>query len=180
MERIFSQYQVSLIRQRMTKEDGFATEEEARAFGDNACGAACVKMVLEALGRTDVPSVKELMEEGIRSGFYVEPAGWIHKGLVRLTERYGTVARRLNIKKYPLELGNAIKEGGLVIASVSLEFNPEKRGGHLVVVHGIEFEGDTLKKVYFRDPSGFGQIHSDINGESFLKSWTGNIVIVHE
>ncbi|OGY80000.1 MAG: hypothetical protein A3B74_05065 [Candidatus Kerfeldbacteria bacterium RIFCSPHIGHO2_02_FULL_42_14] len=30
MERIVSQYQVPLIRQRMTKEEGFPTEEEAR------------------------------------------------------------------------------------------------------------------------------------------------------
>lgn len=180
MERIFSQYQVPLIRQRMTKEDGFSTKEEARAFGDNACGAACVKMALEAFGKTDTPSVKELLEEGIRSGFYKEPAGWIHKGLIRLAERYGAVARRLNIRNRPIELGNILKEGGLIIASVSLEFNPERRGGHLVVVNGIELEGDILKKVYFRDPSGFGQLHSDIDGESFLKSWTGNIIVIRE
>lgn len=180
MDRIVSQYQVPLIRQRMTKEDGFATEEEARAFGDNACGAACIKMVLEAFGKTDMPSVKELMEEGIQNGFYKEPAGWIHRGLVRLAERYGTVARRLNIKKHPIELGDLLKEGGLIIVSVSLGFNPERRGGHLVVVHGIEFENNVLKKVYFRDPSGFGQLHYDIDGESFLKSWTGNLVVIRE
>lgn len=180
MEQIFSQYHVPLVRQRMTKDDGFETEEEARSFGNNACGAACVKMALEAFGKTDVPSVKKLMEEGIRSGFYEEPAGWIHKGLIRLAERHGATARRLDIKKHPLELGNYLKKGGLIIASVSLGFNPERRGGHLVVVHGIESEENKLKKVHFRDPSAFGQLHSDIDGESFLNSWTGNIVVVYE
>ncbi len=180
MERIVSQYQVPLIRQRMTKENGFATEEEARAFGDNACGAACVKMILEAFGKTDVPSVKELMEEGMRSGFYEEPDGWLHKGLVRLAERYGATAHRLNIKKHPLELGNYLKKRGLIIASVSLGFTPERRGGHLVIVRGIESEENKLKKVHFRDPSAFGQFHSDIDGESFFNSWTGNIVVVYE
>lgn len=180
MERIVSQHQIPFIRQRMTKEDGFATEEEARTFGDNACGAACMKMALEALAKTGVPSVKELMEEGIHSGFYEEPTGWIHKGLVRLAERHSATARRLNIKKHPLELGKYLKEGGLIIASVSLSFNPERQGGHLVVVHGIELEGNELKRVYFRDPSAFGQLHSDIDGKSFLNSWTGNIVVVYE
>ena len=103
MEKTVSQHQVQLIRQRMTKEDGFATEEEARAFGDNACGAACIKMILEAFAKTGVPSVKELMDEGIRSGFYQEPAGWIHKGLVRLAKQYGSAARHLNIRKHPLD-----------------------------------------------------------------------------
>lgn len=35
----------------MTIDDGFKNEQEALVFGNNACGAACLKMVLESFGK---------------------------------------------------------------------------------------------------------------------------------
>lgn len=174
--RIMSPFEVPLIRQRMTIEDGFRTEQEALEFGNNACGAACLKMAFEALHLSDVPSVKTLMEEGIQRKYYKERVGWIHKGMVKMAQRYGLEGIIENIAHDASKIFNELQRNRLAIVSVSLGFNPEKKGGHLVVVYGAELNGKKLEKVYFRDPSGWGQTHSEIDGDSFAKSSTGNVI----
>lgn len=173
--KIISKYQIPLIRQRMTVEDGFKDEKEALVFGNNACGAACLKMILESFGKKNIPSVKELMEEGMRKGFYLEPTGWIHKGIVQMAKNYRVNAQSAHLKS-PLQIAEILEKNQLIIASVSFAFDESKKGGHLVVVYGIEIKDGKLEKIYFNDPSGWGQTHHVIDGDLFLLCWTGNII----
>jgi ABC-type bacteriocin/lantibiotic exporter with double-glycine peptidase domain len=174
--KITSQYKVPLIRQRMSVQDGFKDEKEALAFGNNACGAACLKMVLEAFGKKNIPTVKKLMEEGSKKGFYSEPDGWLHQGIVRMAKDYGINAQRAHFKT-PWRIAEKIEKNQLIIASVSFTFDKNKRGGHLVVIYGIEIKDGRLEKIYFNDSSGWGQHHHIVDGESFLGSWMGNVIM---
>lgn len=173
------QKEVPLIRQKMSAVDGFNNDDEAIKFGNNACGAACLKMVFESFSLSYTPSVKELMEEGIREKNFKELIGWVHDGLVAMIKKYGLSAERENIFLKPEKIAEKLQENNLIIASVSLGFNQDKRGGHLIVIYGIAMENRRLDQVLFRDPSGWGQTHSSIDSQSFLNSWTGNVIFVN-
>ena len=178
--RAFFQFDVPLVRQRMTVEDGFATPEEALEFGNKACGAACIKMVLDSFG-IESANVKSLMEQGIKKRIFKDSVGWIHKGMVKTLKEHGLDAERTNIFNEPERIIKALKENYLIIASVSLTFNPDKRGGHLVVIYGVQTKGDKdLEKIFFRDPSGWGQAHAEIDADSFLQSWSGNVILARK
>jgi ABC-type bacteriocin/lantibiotic exporter with double-glycine peptidase domain len=170
-------YKIPLIRQRMHKNDGFKTEDEALKFGNNACGAACIKMALETFDVKDSPSVKELMEFGIESGAYDDKIGWIHKGMADVIKKYGLNATNLRFKHFS-DIAEALKEKKLIISSVSLQFSPPKKGGHLVIIRGIKVQDGQLKEVYFNDPSGWGQENNTVAGDRFLGSWSGNTILI--
>jgi hypothetical protein len=168
---------IPLIRQKMTIEDGFENEEAALKFGNNACGAACLKMVLEAFGIPNVPSVKELALQGTSKSFYKESCGWIHKGLVAMGKSYGLSGYNKNILNKPEELVEILQNRCLIIASVSLGFQPLKRGGHLVVITGLEESDNNIQRIFFRDPSLWGQTNSSIPAQRFFESTSGNIIV---
>lgn len=174
--KVVSKFKVPLFRQKMTKADGFKSEKEALDFGNNSCGAACVKMVLEAFGKS-TPSVKELMLEGMEKKYYKEPVGWIHQGIIDLIKDYGLTGKRVKAK-FPLVIADKLKADNLIIASVGESFKKNKRGGHLIVIYGIEIDNYKLKKIFFNDPSGWGQTHHEIDGNRFLGSWSGNIICI--
>jgi hypothetical protein len=176
--KIVFPFEVPLIRQRMTMEDGFTTEKEALAFGNNACGAACLKMAFEAFRIKDISSVKSLMDEGMQTKSYRDPMGWIHKGIVKMARQHGLEGMTENISRDFSKLADELQKNHLIIASVSLGFDPKKKGGHLVVIYGAELNGRELERVYFRDPSGWGQAHSEIDGDSFTRSSTGNVIFL--
>lgn len=175
--KLFFDEKVPLFRQKMTQSDGFATENDALKFGNNSCGAACLKMALTVLLKKDLPTVKELMENGMSAGHYREPVGWIHSGIAEMSNKYGISAECVRLKSH-FEIAEKLSKGGLLILSVSCGFQKDKRGGHLVVVWGIVIEEGNLKKIFFNDPSLFGQTHNEIDGESFLSSWSGNGVFL--
>jgi len=176
-DRVVTSLNVPLIRQKMTISDGFATEREALEFGNNSCGAACLKMVLEAFGIKNSMGVKRIQELAIEKKCYLEPVGWLHKGLAQMAREYGLGARTIKFKR-PEKMLAELKDGKLIIASVSCGFDQKKKGGHLIVIRGVTFEGGKLAKVLFNDPSGFGQDHQEIDGKSFLNSWTGRAIII--
>lgn len=140
--------------------------------------AACLRMVLLAFGVRDVPGVKDLMAEGVRLGLFRESAGWLHQGIASAAQRYGLEAIPKNLDRDPSEVVRLLDDGRLLIASVSLGFQPRKRGGHLIVVCGAEVDGERIVTLDFRDPSGWGQTHSEVGGEDFLRSWAVNLIIV--
>lgn len=178
-ESVISELTVPLIRQKMSIADGFKTEREALEFGNNSCGAACLKMILEAFDIKNVPSVKELTRTAIEKGFYKEPQGWIHQGLVDFAQLFGMHAKTLMIKNPESMLGE-LKKNKLIIASVSSAFNSKRRGGHLIVIKGMAIKDGVLENIYFNDPSAWGQAHSEIDGTTFLNCWPGNIIIIGE
>lgn len=116
------------------------------------------------------------MEEGIKEGFYSESVGWLHKGIIQMSRNYGVYARAIHLKN-PVKIAELLEKNQLMIASVSFTFDKTTKGGHLVVIYGIEIKNGKLETIYFNDPSGWGQTHHMIDGDSFLHSWTGNVMI---
>lgn len=169
---------VPLVRQRLSAADGFGSEKEAAAWGDKACGAACLRMVLLFFGVQHAPTVKDLMMDGVRRGLFKEHIGWVHKGIAQVAAEHGLEGMACSMKADPLEIVRALEGGGLLIASVSLGFQADKRGGHLIVVHRVNVEEGRITTLFFCDPSGWGQTHSNISAERFFLSWTGNVIVV--
>jgi len=134
-------------------------------------------MILEAFRIKNNLSVKQIQETGIKKKYYNDSVGWLHTGLVQMAKDFGLQSSTTKFSR-PEKLLDELKNNRLLVASVSYGFDQKKKGGHLIVVRGVSFKDGKLQKVYFNDPSSFGQTHNEIDGESFLKSWSGNVIIL--
>src|ERR1043166_6349013 len=124
---------------------------EWRARG---CGIASLKMAMDFY--RPGPSLDELLTVGREIGAYREGIGWSHRGLVELARRYGFEGFNADwAEKGPTpktvqescELLLAELQKGPVLASVFAGLDPERGGGHIVVVTGFQ---DGL--IFFNDP----------------------------
>jgi hypothetical protein len=147
------------------KESGAETAEEYAYWSGRACGPACVKMAVEALGG-EGRSLMDWIRAGLaRQGYLVEKdplgdpveVGWLHRALAELIQEAGFQAapQAVGLDDFP----GYLKEGCLLIASVSYEVGQDsqpvtRKGGHLVMVIGAGLRGDTLEEVVINNPSG--------------------------
>lgn len=119
----------------------------------------CLQMILEHRGDEDVPSLRQLMRDGVACGAYeLTDDGGVH-GMIYgpfaayVRDRFGldaTVRPRLSVE----ELLGELSRGRMVIVSVHKEIRrPDRpspgRGGHLVLTTG--FDGAAI---HLRNPSG--------------------------
>lgn len=123
------------------------------------CGLVALKMVLDHWNLQDernrtVP-VEELLRSAIVLGAYREGVGWSHSGLVEVAKSLGYDAfnRDLPKERPGIIPGDALMvlaediARGPVLASVWKNFDPEQKGGHIVVVYGVGEE-----RISFLDP----------------------------
>ncbi len=132
------------------------------------CGIASLAMIIEFYNPGEV-SVDNLLAEGIKSGAYLNDAGWIHKGLIDLAKKYGLSGNthdlsKLSTQKALLKLENTL-DNGPVMVSVHYTFDPQNPIPHLVVINKIV--NDT---VYYNDPSEKAG-NGSISTTKFLNSW---------
>lgn len=124
------------------------------------CGIVSLKMMLDYWHAYDARyrtmELNELHRAGVAAGAYVEHVGWSHRGLVSLAHGLGYESYNRDWasngptpksadgawEALALELNQ-----GPVLTSVFSGLEPSRRGGHLVVVTGLE-EG----LVHFNDP----------------------------
>ena len=132
------------------------------------CGIASLAMIIELYNPGKV-SVDKLLDQGIKSGAYLNDAGWIHNGLIKLAQKYGLSGDTHDLSRLSAQKALAVLQDtlaiGPVMASVHYTFDPKNPIPHLVVMNKID--GNT---VYYNDPSekaGNGSITTD----KFLKSW---------
>jgi predicted double-glycine peptidase len=139
------------------------------------CGIASLAMVIDYYSDEKV-SVNTLLTQGIASGAYLNQAGWIHKGLISLSKKYGLggstydfsgQSNKTALKKFEEKL-----KDGPVIASVHYKFDPKSTIPHLVVINGID--GDL---VYYNDPAAkTGE--KTISTADFLKAWKKRFIVI--
>jgi predicted double-glycine peptidase len=132
------------------------------------CGIASLAMIIEFYNPGEV-SVDNLLTEGIKSGAYLNDAGWIHAGLIDLAQRYNLNGNTSDLSGLSTsgaleKLENTLVEGP-VMASVHYTFDPKNPIPHLVVINKIV--GDT---VYYNDPSEKAG-NGSISTTKFLKAW---------
>lgn len=160
----FFEKQMSTLLDPHWAESGAFSVEEYVYWTNRACGAACVKMAVEALGGAQ-RSLVEWARHGAAMGGYLSEKreessfverGWLHRTLAEMIQEEGFFAetRRLTADDFiPI-----IEKGGMIIASVSHEIGTNhpitKRGGHLVLVFGAIVEDEKLTAIILHNPSG--------------------------
>lgn len=140
------------------------------------CGVTSLAMLIELYEPGRV-TVNTLLNQGIAEGAYLNNAGWIHSGLVRLAQDYGLTGKTHDLSSVSsntafAEFKDALTQGP-VIASVHYTFDPQNPIPHLVVINGID--GDT---VYYNDPSE-GAGGGTISVAQFRSSWKKRWIEIH-
>ncbi|MCE9644121.1 C39 family peptidase [Candidatus Parcubacteria bacterium] len=139
------------------------------------CGVASLAMIIDFY-KDDTVSVNTLLTQGIAENAYLKNAGWSHKGLIQLSNKYGLGGKSYDLSKLSTkasfaEFKNQLKSGP-VIASVHYKFDPKSTIPHLVVIDGIV--GDTI---YYNDPAAkTGQ--KQISTTDFLKAWKKKFIVI--
>lgn len=144
------------------------------------CGLVSLKMVFDHFNRRDPRNLTVPMEELLRSaillGAYREGIGWIHTGLVEVAISLGYDAFNRDLpKERPgilpddslLILTEDIARGP-VLVSVWKNYDPEQKGGHIVVAYGINEE-----RVLILDPEKQREQEGklELSKKDFLKGY---------
>ncbi len=172
------------------REYGAATPEEYAYWASRACGPAGVKMVVEAFGGP-VRTMMAWINQGVACNGYQISAyeqgqttevGWDHRVLAKLIQDAGYNAYAQEIK--PGKIVDCLKMGSLLIASVSYEIGTtlpvSRRGGHLVVVNGVERIGKSIDTYIVHNPSGRTETlrqNARIDAARFEAAYSGRGII---
>jgi hypothetical protein len=160
-------------------------------WAPRACGMACVKMVVEALGgpnRSMMNWVKQGLErDGYQrrlelDGSYTE-LGWSHTVLAALISTSGFPARSAQADLTGIV--NALRQGMPVIVSISYELGTTRcvtrNNGHLGVVTGCELAGDQPQTIYLHNPSGRTEalrMNARIPADRFAEGYSGRAILI--
>ncbi len=171
-------------------ESGADTAEEYAYWCTRACGVACVKMIVEALGGPE-QSLVAWAQAGAAAGGYLSELrpdgssaerGWLHSALADLIRAQGFWAepRAATLADFP----DYLRQGVLLIASASYEIGSSRpvtrKGGHLVVVYGIELEQDAVSMVILNNPSGRTEAlrgGARIPAGRFAEAFSGRVIL---
>jgi len=172
---------------------GTASADEYAWWVTRACGMVCVKMVVEALGGTKRP-VMDWVRRGLnKKGYLIEQdafgdwveKGWLHNSMAEMIEEEG-------FKAHPREVGLndiaiQVRHARLVIASVSFEIGTDlpitQRGGHLVVVTGVETDDGKLTSLRVHNPSGRREglrVNASIPVDRFKQGFKGRVIVAEK
>lgn len=172
-------------------ESGADNPPEYAYWAPRACGVACVKMCVEALGGEQIPLV-HWARAGVASGGYLTELrpdgtraerGWLHSALAGLVQSQGLYAHPCSarLEEFPV----LIRRPYLLIASVSFQIGTEmpitRRGGHLVVVSGVQVRAGQVESVIVYNPSGRTTALQEaalISAERFSQAYTGRVIWV--
>lgn len=172
-------------------EVGAGSPQEYAYWVERACGVACVKMCVEAMG-----GPRRTLVEWARAGVSIHgylivteenglqsERGWIHQSLADLCRAEGLQAEPRPAKLE--EFLTFLRSGQMVIASVSYEIGVDgpitRRSGHLVVVTGAELEDGHLSALRINNPSGRTpemRANARIPVERFMQGYSGRVILV--
>lgn len=138
-----------------------------------ACGAACVKMILDYHGK-DVDFLAIVKEGQTIRGAYISGIGWTHTGLVALIRNHNVGAYAEEFRSIDVDTKNQefrpspyeashIERGIQKIAGKIVDWKQpvivsgvknwkEKDKWHLMVITGVEKDGDKILGFYYHDP----------------------------
>jgi ABC-type bacteriocin/lantibiotic exporter with double-glycine peptidase domain len=139
------------------------------------CGVTSLAMVINYY-TPDTVSVDKLLKEGIAYGAYNVNAGWIHKGLISLSKKYGLAGSSYDLSTLSQDasfakLSTFLTEGP-VIVSIHYKFDPKSSIPHLVVLDGIK---DGI--IFYNDPAAkSGQ--KQISVADFERGWKKKVIVI--
>jgi hypothetical protein len=139
-----------------------------------ACGAACVKMILDYRGQNNIDFLSLVREGQTMRGAYISGIGWSHTGLSALLRNHNVGAYAEEFRSVDVDPKNReflpsafeaghIERGMQKIAGKILDWKQpvivsgvknwkEKDKWHLMVVTGVEKDGDRLTGFFYHDP----------------------------
>ncbi len=159
-----------------------------------ACGAACVKMILDYKGISDTDFLTIVREGQTIKGAYISGIGWTHSGLAELLRNHdvGSYAEEFRSIEVDVEhqtfepsqfedkhvergiqkIAREVKNERPVIISGIVGWK-EVDKPHLMIAVGVEKEGDEIRGFYYNDPDDENEPGKDkfINVETFRKYW---------
>jgi hypothetical protein len=172
------------------EETGAATPQEYAYWVERACGIVCVKMCVEAFNGP-IHNQMEWIKKGLAVEGYLitkneegveQEIGWVHSRLALLIQNEGFFAAPA--KASVTGIYDVLNQGKLVIASVSYElgtpFPITRKGGHLVVIVGVDSKNNVPQKFIIHNPSGRKtelQANASIPVERFEAAFSGRVVI---
>lgn len=173
-------------------ESGARDPQEYAYWTERACGIACVKMCVEAMGTKPRPLMEWIRAGVERGGYLVEQdargqpveRGWVHRSMAELIREAGFCAepRAMTLGEFPQHL----QKNRMLIASVSYEVGDDlpvtKKGGHLVVVLGADVAGGRPVNLYINNPSGRSrelQAGARIPVGRFQQGYTGRVILAY-
>jgi hypothetical protein len=174
-------------------ESGAETPQEYAYWVERACGVACLKMCVEAVGGPKRPLV-DWARLGLERGGYLirhnqtdgstHEVGWVHNALVEMAQEIGLTAEasQANLDEIP----EYLRQGQMVIASVSYEAGDDRlditrQGGHLMVVIGAECVDGHPQAFYVNNPSGRRaelQAGARLQLKRFAAAYSGRIIAI--
>lgn len=174
---------------------------------EKACGVACLAMVIAFYEKKD-RDINDFIALGEQIDAYSEEeSGWYHSGLCRIANIYGYTAwrRKWLLSKTDIDIftkegrtkadNDAYNEQSLregiysiekslvyetpVIVSMDKEFC-DTIYSHLVVITGVEKEGEELKGFYYHNPDTrkLIQKHEYAHLEKFIEHWNKRGIFV--
>lgn len=171
-------------------ETGADDPREYAYWTGRACGVACLKMAVEALGGPVRPLLEWARLGLARGGYRIDQdehglpleRGWVHRVLAELIVEAGfsASAQALELDQFPTHL----QAGQMIIASVSYEIGDNlpvtRKGGHLVLVAGATFVEGRMTNFEIHNPSGRSrelQAGARIPVERFAQGYTGRVIL---
>lgn len=173
-------------------ESGAATPQEYAYWVERACGVACLKMCVEAVGGPKY-SLLDWARLGLERGGYlvrhnddgsVHEVGWVHGALAEMAQELDLTAEACpaSVEEIPAYL----RRGLMVIASVSYEAGDDRlpithQGGHLMVVVGADCVDGLPYTFYVNNPSGRRaelQAGARLPVERFAAAYSGRIIVI--
>lgn len=159
-----------------------------------ACGAACVKMILDYRGQKDTDFLTIVREGQTIKGAYISGIGWTHAGLAALLRNHnvGSYAEEFRSIEVDVEhqafLLSAYENGHVErgIEKIAREVKMERPviisgivgwkemdKPHLMVVTGVEKDGDEIKGFYYNDPDDEKEPGENkfVDKETFRRYW---------
>lgn len=135
-------------------------------WAPRACAIAVLKMAIEAFYPDKRPTFWQLVSEGLRlNGYTVRDArgnwideGWYVDAQMQLAARYGLLAEARGYISLE-RVCTYIRSGWLVAATVTPQLGERQTavpqyGGHLVLVHGFEWQQRRPTHFWLHNPSG--------------------------
>jgi hypothetical protein len=160
-----------------------------------ACGAACVKMILDYRGQKDTDFLTIVREGQTIRGAYISGIGWTHAGLAALLRNHnvGAYAEEFKsidvdvehqaFKKSPFEKSH-IERGIQKISGKILDWKEpvivsgiknwsEEDKPHLMVIVGVEKNGEDIEGFYYNDPDDENKKGKNcfVDVDTFRKHW---------
>lgn len=155
-----------------------------KEWAHRMCAICSLWMLLKEHNSNFNLTSPDLVKEGVALNGYMENVGWKHTAIVQLGKNYGLELQYAQKFFYTPEeklkglkiIQKELKKSRPLIVSMFYHLNPAK-GGHMVVVHGIQEFNKNVIGLYIQDPdSSFKGHNYFLLRDEFLAGWRGGMI----